>query len=251
MSEVAIVRPAIIAGMTAWMVLLSAHAGEPGKHLFILSGQSNMVGMDPDVSFAPAVAAKLGKGRVIIVKDAHGGQSIRSWCRTNHEFPPPTTGRVPKKRGELYDHLIDKVKQVIDGETIETATFVWMQGESDLNNTAYDAYLGELLEQLQRDLQRRDIHLVIGRISDCGLAPADKRVAGRHAIRKTQVAFAESWPRGAWVDTDDLNDREEGDKKIDDLHYTAEGYKLLGERFAAAALSLLAPDGARGQERPE
>jgi len=37
-----------------------AQGAEGGKHLFILSGQSNMVGMDPDVAFTPAVAEAFG-----------------------------------------------------------------------------------------------------------------------------------------------------------------------------------------------
>jgi hypothetical protein len=210
-----------------------------GKHLFILSGQSNMVGMKPEVSFTPAVTKKFGKENIIIVKKAHGGQSIRSWAKTNHESPPPTRGRVPKVRGNLYQPLITAVKASIKGETIKTITFLWMQGESDLNNTAYDAYLKELLTQLQTDLAFKDINLVIGRISDNGL-DVKKRLAGRKYIRKTQVEFAESHLRGTWVDTDDLNDRKQVDGSIiHDLHYTPEGYKILGQRFADKAIALI------------
>ena len=153
-----------------------------------------MVGLDPKASFTPVVAKAFGQDRVLIVKDAHSGQSIRSWCKSNHEFPPPTTGRVPKVRGLLYDSLMKKVQAAIEGETIQTITFVWMQGESDLNNTAYDAYLKELLEQLQEDLEFADINFVIGRISDNGL-DVQKRLEGRKYIRRTQVQFAKSHRR--------------------------------------------------------
>jgi Carbohydrate esterase, sialic acid-specific acetylesterase len=216
-------------------------AAEPehgGKHLFILSGQSNMVGMDPNVSFTPAVAAAFGKDQVIVVKDAHGGQSIRSWSKSNHEFPPPTTGRVPKVRGEHYGPLMDKVKAAIAGQALETVTFVWMQGESDLNNTAYDAYLKELLDQLEADLAFKKINVVIGRISDSGL-DVEKRRQGSLTIRRIQQEFAEAHPRGAWIDTDDLNDRKDGEKVVNDLHYTKEGYQILGTRFAGKAIGLI------------
>ena len=226
---------------TAWMLLVlsPATAMDGGKHLFILSGQSNMVGMDPAVSFTPAVTKAFGKDHIIVVKNAHSGQSIRSWAKSNHEFPPPTRGRVPKVRGNLYDPLITRVKAAIKGETLKTVTFVWMQGESDLNNTAYDAYLEELLQQLRTDLGIKDIHLVIGRISDCGL-DRPKRLEGRKSIRRTQVEFAASHPRGAWVDTDDLNDRKQEDGTVvHDLHYTPEGYGILGRRFAEKAIALI------------
>lgn len=217
---------------------------QKGKHLFILSGQSNMAGLNPDISFAPAVTKALGKDRVVVVKDAHSGQSIRSWCKSNHEVPPPTTGRVPKVRGEHYGPLMKKVKAEIEGQTLQTVTFVWMQGESDLNNTAYDAYLKELLDQLQEDLTFRDINLVIGRISDCGL-DREKRLEGRLNIRRIQQEFAEAHPRGAWVNTDDLNDRTQDGKTFQDLHYTPEGYRVLGQRFAKKAIVLVRRESAR------
>jgi len=208
------------------------------KNLFILSGQSNMAGMDESLTFTPAVTKVFGKDRVIVVKNANSGQSIRSWAKTNHEDPPPTRGRVPKVRGELYDPLIKKVKMAIEGERLKTVTLVWMQGESDLNNTAYNAYFKELLEQLQRDLSFKETNIVIGRISDAGL-DSPKRLAGRLNIRKVQKTFAEAHPRGAWVDTDDLNDREVEGKVINDLHYTKEGYRKLGMRFAEKAIRLI------------
>ena len=216
----------------------SVNAEDGGNHLFILSGQSNMVGMDPAVSFTPAVSKAFGADQVIVVKNANSGQSIRSWAKSNHEDPPPTRGRVPRVRGELYDPLIKKVRTAIEGKILKTVTLIWMQGESDLNNTAYDAYLNELLGQLEKDLAFEKINIVIGRISDAGL-DNPKRLEGRLNIRKVQKEFAEAHPRGAWVNTDDLNDRVKDGQEVDDLHYTKEGYRILGERFAGKAISLI------------
>jgi hypothetical protein len=194
--------------------------------------------MDPAVSFTQAVTKAFGGDRVIVVKNANSGQSIRSWAKSNHESPPPTRGRVPKVRGELYAPLMKKVKAAIEGEILKTVTFVWMQGESDLNNTAYDDYLKELLEQLQADLAFKEINIVIGRINDNGL-DSPQRLEGRLNIRKVQKEFAEAHPRGAWVNTDDLNDRKVDGKKLNDLHYNKEGYRILGQRFAEKSISLV------------
>lgn len=210
-----------------------------GKHLFILSGQSNMVGMDPEVSFIPLIAKTFGKEQIIVVKKAFGGQSIRSWVKLNHEFPPPQGGKVPKVRGNLYKLFIDAVKLAIKGEKLETVTFVWMQGESDLNNRAYDTYLRELLKQIREDVGFNDINVVIGRISDSGL-DQKKRLEGRKRMRRVQVEYAEAHPRGAWVDTDDLNDSKRKDGSIHHgLHYTKEGYVVLGRRFAQKSVDLI------------
>ncbi len=78
------------------------------------------------------------------------------------------------------------------------------------------------------------MNFVIGRLSDHLMGNP-----GWVTVRKAQVAVANADPRGEWVDTDDLNDRKQGDKVIHDLHYTAEGYKLLGQRFAEQAVRLI------------
>ena len=141
-------------------------------------------------------------------------------------------------RGELYDRLMEKEKAASAGQPLKTVTFIWMQGESDLNNTAYDAYLKEVLGEIEADLAFRKINLVIGRISDAGLG-GGKRREGILTIRRVQQEFAEAHPRGAWVDTDDLNDRQDGEKVVHDLHYTKEGYEILGTRFADKAIELI------------
>jgi hypothetical protein len=209
-----------------------------GKHLFILSGQSNMAGLKPELSFTPAVAESFGRDNVLIAKAAYSGASIRSWAKSNHEDPPPTAGRVPKVRGDFYPKLVNQIQAAVQGQELQTVTLVWMQGESDLNNTNYTAYLDELYVQLQADVGFEDINFVIGRISDAGL-DNPKRLAGRLNIRKVQQAYAEQHPRGAWVDTDDLNDRIKDGKLIHDLHYTPEGYVELGKRFAEASIELI------------
>jgi lysophospholipase L1-like esterase len=52
---------------------------------------------------------------------------------------------------------------------------------------------------------------------------------------------AGSSPRFSWINTDDLNDglNRKGKQIKNDLHYSAEGYKTLGKRFAQSALKLI------------
>lgn len=73
---------------------ISAHEGG-GKHLFILSGQSNMAGMKPEVSFTPAVTKSFGKDNIIVAKSAYSGASIRSWAKSNSSMSPLPSLRQP------------------------------------------------------------------------------------------------------------------------------------------------------------
>ena len=47
--------------------LSSVNAADKGKHLFILSGQSNMKYMDPNIAFIPAVEKAFGKENVVVM----------------------------------------------------------------------------------------------------------------------------------------------------------------------------------------
>jgi hypothetical protein len=216
---------------------LSAGAEHHAKHLFILSGQSNMQGHRPDEAFTPAVEKALGKDKVIIVQDALGGQPIHRWWK---QWKDPE-GNQATQTGDLYDRLMSKVKPTIKGQTLASVSFVWMQGERDAKMGWGDLYEEALLglhAQVAKDLGRnpKDMTFVIGRLSDFDMS--NQRYPHWTKVRKVQIKVANLNPKFFCVDTDDLNDgkNRRGKEIKNDLHYSAEGYKTLGKRFAEACL---------------
>lgn len=217
------------------MILSSCATKQEGKHLFILSGQSNMAGLKPEESFSPAVKDALGEEKIIVVKDAKGGQPIRRWYR---DWKPPQ-GEELTARPDLYDTLMTKVLQAIQNEKIATVTFIWMQGERDAREQLGEVYedsLKGLYNQLSQDLGWKDIRFIIGRLSDFDML--NKKYPHWTMIRDIQVNVAESDPRFDWINTDDLNDglNRNGKEIKDDLHMSAQGYVIMGERFADKAI---------------
>ncbi len=181
--------------------------------------------------FIPAVQALYGADKVIVIKNAKGGQPISMW----YKAWTASEGEKPEKTGQLYDSLIKDVKEKTVGVQIKSVTFIWMQGEADVKAGNVDVYAKSfrgLLGQLEKDLNRKDINVIIGRLSDFGLK---KRSNPKwEEMRKTQMALANENPRVCWVDTDDLN----GEKHS--LHYVRpEGYRKLGERYVEAARKLI------------
>ena len=220
------------------IILLSCVTKQQGKHLFILSGQSNMARLNPEESFAPAIEAKFGKDNVIIVKDAKGGKPIRRWYK---DWKSPE-GVELKAQPDLYDSLMTKVNLAIEDELISTVTFIWMQGERDAKEKlgeVYEKSLIGLYKQLGSDLKRSDINFVIGRLSDFDMS--NEKYPHWTIIRNIQTKVAESNARFDWVNTDDLNDGiiREGKVITNDLHMSAEGYVAMGERFAGTSIRLI------------
>ncbi len=229
---------AFIAAILVAIPILNSQEATAGRHLFILSGQSNMQGHHPDEAFTPAVEKALGKENVIVIQDALGGQPIQRWWK---DWTAPD-GSKPAKTGDLYDRLMSKVNPLIKGKKIASVTFIWMQGERDAKmewGDVYEASLRGLYSQLSKDLGRDDVNFVNGRLSDFDLA--NKKYPEWTKIREIQVKVADSNPHFSWVDTDDLNDgkNRKGKEIKNDLHYSAEGYKTLGKRFAESALKLI------------
>ncbi len=198
-------------------------AAETAKvRLFVLSGQSNMAGLNPDDTFTPAVKAAYPKDEVIVVRYAVSGTAISQWWKD------------PKnpKSGGLYDVLMSQVKKAVGEKTPDTVVFIWLQGERDAKaglSGAYTEALQGVIKRVRDDLKHPDTAVLIARISD-------HLNGSQHwdAVRAIHEKVAKEDHRGLMVDTDDLNGTN------NDLHCTKEGFLELGRRFAAKSVESLA-----------
>lgn len=224
--------------------LISSAADKP-VHLFILSGQSNMAGMNPKAGFEQEAAKLFPDGDVSHIKVASGGKPIRLWVAEwndiaeKHGIDAEKARAKDKQKGTVfYQPILDQAGALLEkNPNPASVTFCWMQGERDAKeklDAAYGDALKQLVANLRRDLKRPDMNVVIARLSDFG-KPDNKEWEN---VRNAQVELAKADPHGAWVDCDDLNDKEKNGVKQNDLHYTKEGYELLGRRFARQARAL-------------
>ena len=214
-----------------------ASAKKSERHLFILSGQSNMTG-GLKAGFSKAVEGNFGKDNVTVAHHSKSGRGIRFWDK-DYEFPEnyrfPGKG-VPSERtklqhGQEYGPLIEKAREAFDGKPFDTITFVWMQGESDGKRglgPSYEKSFLRLLGRIKKDLERKDIAFVVGRINDSRMSDPNWT-----DMRKVLVRLAEDSEHGEWVDTDDLGESDHG------VHFPKESYPVLGDRFACKAIELI------------
>jgi hypothetical protein len=206
------------------------------QHLFILSGQSNMTaGLTK--GFTDTVENAFGKENVTVAMSMKSGRGLRYWCsdyRYSDHHQPSEQEKIDD--GSLYKPLIDAVKTAAGEKSFDTATFIWMQGESDAGKGRADVYaenFQKLLDRLKTDLKRETMPFVIGRISD-----HDMTNPNWTNMREAQVKLAESHPESAWIDTDDLNGGEAG-VPGGELHYPKTESVTLGVRFATKAIEMI------------
>ncbi len=237
--------------------IVEAQTDKP-VHLFILSGQSNMAGMDPETGFMTEAKKLFKDEKVVYIKVAKGGQPICRWLEEwqdiakKNELDERLIKRIHKGgKVEFYQPILDQYKEMVKKHPkFKSVTFCWMQGERDASGGAEAVYkdaLKLLITHLRRDLKRPDMNFVIGRISDAAL-----QRPSWVAVRKAQHEIANEDPRGAWVDVDDLNNREKDGKIINAVHYTRpEGYVVLGERFARQGYALIKEKNPAKNGRPQ
>ncbi len=228
------------AALTSLSISAVAADAESDKHLFILSGQSNM--REPMIgTFTDTVKKALGENEVVVASYGQPSQPIRRWYK---KWTPPEGMTVKPSDTEIYDKLMAGVQKAVKGQKLKSVTYVWMQGEADAEagfGSRYEESFFGVLDQIKADLNLKDINFVIGRINDNWL-PNRKYVDG-DLVRAVQVKMGESSPRGAWVDTDDLNTGVNpwGTYEIDGGHFPNPGYRVLGQRFARKACQLADP----------
>ena len=228
---------ALIAALS-FCIIGCASTPKTGKHLFILSGQSNMTGTVKD-AFAERVDERFGEKNAVVVMRMKSGRGIRFWVA---DYRQPNqrglTGKKMNSNGMEYKPLIEAVMAAAKDESFDTVGFIWMQGESDANNRLSEAYeksFEKLIEQIEKDLDRDDLYFVIGRINDYARSRPDN--AHWHSVRQTQVKLGNT-KGNAWIDTDDLNGGGAG-QPDGDIHFPKEGAVTLGQRFADKAIQLI------------
>ncbi|MCF7847648.1 MAG: hypothetical protein K9M45_02265 [Kiritimatiellales bacterium] len=245
--------------LTALFILATtAFAEGNGEILFILSGQSNMQGMDQRQTFEPRIFQEYGKENVLIVKEAIGGRPIRMWVHDWAPAPgwkvdpniPNTKPPTKEENGIMYDSMMQKIKKATAGERPKAIAFCWIQGERDArerHSAVYERSLRKLFSQLKEDFPDTPVVFVIGKLSDFGKGNKEPLYPEWEEVCRAQENVARDTPRCTLFSTDDLNTGDspphwktkQVSQRVDDLHMSAEGYRIMGTRFAEESIKLL------------
>lgn len=173
----------------------------PGRkiRLFILSGQSNMVGQGlsaelpdemlrpndrllmfedgkwqplrplkptfgPEIAFARTIAKAWPDETIGIVKQAWGGTGVLAWHPNWSKEKADLTG--DGRKGNLWEELTGKVRQARQAAACEVMGFIWQQGAKDMQKVEagrqYLANLKALVEGLRHQTGVAGLPLVLG-----------------------------------------------------------------------------------------
>ncbi len=232
---------------------LASAAPEPPTLIFLLGGQSNMVGMGevpllpkaykpmpasvsvweegewkpmtaqgdrfgPEFSFAHDLAAALPKERIGIIKHAKDGSPIAEWS--------------PDDPQSLYAGLMSRHRAAREAAPgARTVAMLWMQGERDARfadaAAIYGRKLQEFVAAVRRDVGEENLAFLCGHVN-----PSSRTHTFVNAVRAAQADLPKRVRRFVLVSTNGLH------KRDDNLHYDAKAQVELGKRYAKAYLNL-------------
>jgi hypothetical protein len=212
---------------------------------FRTDGQANQLSdrFGPELSFGRTLADLKPDSRIAIVKYSLGGSGLAPGVGYGSWDPDYADGEGLNQ----YDHALATLRNALsnpdidgDGRTdrLVPSGIIWMQGEADAEHSqgsadAYEANLERMMKLLRTALGVDDLPVVIGKITDSGMADDGSVMDYIETVHRAQAAFADGDECATLVTvTDGL------DYLSDAWHYDTEGNLRLGTAFARAAKEL-------------
>jgi hypothetical protein len=220
--------------------------------LYLLIGQSNMVGRDTTPIAQqitnPRVLAFDANGKWVVAKEPmHAGgtgigpgipfalELLRGDDRTIVGLIPCAVGGTPLSRwikgGDLYEKAVQRARAAAVVGQIKGV--LWHQGESDTSKKedaeTYQARLSQMFQDLRVDLHLPDVPIVVGQLGSFLTVVKYPYV---ETVRGALQAVSADVPHVGFADSADLKD------KGDALHFSAEAQDIFATRYAAAMKTL-------------
>jgi hypothetical protein len=242
---------ATLAGLLLFPVLGFSEEGNAPLDVYILAGQSNMVGMRSEIEKVPAEWMQEDPGFLFFDKgqwipaipgttEPKGFGPEISFGQTLRKKGHPPLGIIKASRGAttLAEHwnagpekgilvkfLEDQIRSAQASRPLKFRGIIWMQGESDAETPAraqaYGENLAAFISTIREIVGDDTLPFYCGRVNP----PADKFPEVETVRRSQETCPAENF---ILIDCDDLQ------KVPDNLHYNTEGIIEAGKRFAEA-----------------
>jgi len=241
-------------------VAVTPPAAKQSFHIYLLMGQSNMVGRDTRGLESQVENSRIlslnADGQWVVARDplhfsdgrippgiGPGTSFAREMLKTDPKITiglvPCAVGGTPLRRwtkgkgGDLYEKAVERARLASQTGVIEGV--LWHQGETDTtkqqNADSYEARLTQMFQDLRQDLGLPNLPIVVGQLGEF-LALSPQKYPYAETVRAAIKHMPAVVPGVGYADSAGLGDK--GDK----LHFSAEAQREMGVRYAKAMRDL-------------
>jgi len=232
-------------GLGIWAKLQPGHGTG-----FKSDGKTNQLSdrFGPELTFGRMIRDLAPDTRIAIIKYSLGGSGLAPGIGYGSWYPD----YVQNGGVNQYDHALRTIREALshsdidgDGEADQLIPtgIVWMQGETEANDSeqiakGYQANLKRMMDLFRAALRVDDLPVVIGKITDSGMAEDGSVMDHIEIVQAAQAAFVDVDTCAAFVSQfDELTYAD------DPWHYDTDSFIRMGTLFAKAALELEATCG--------
>jgi hypothetical protein len=193
-------------------------------------GKGDKLSHGPEVGFVRGLYEKGWRNLAVIKVWANFPRDARTW-------PWAEGGDLYKPWCAFVDERLRELKE--RGYECRVVGFVWHQGIDDAIHptlsATYESNLGALIGALRKRYADEKTPFVLARSVN---SPIARRATGggerdpMAVVRRAQLAVAQSVPRCAWIDVDDL-------PNVVEHHFSAASQLIIGRRFAEKYVALV------------
>jgi hypothetical protein len=224
---------------------------EPGHGTgFKSDGKSNELSdrFGPELTFGTTIRELSATSKIAIIKYSLGGSGLAPGIGYGSWYPD----YVENGGVNQYDHALRTIREALSHQDIDgdgepdqliPTGIVWMQGETEAYDSeqiarGYQANLKRMMDLLRAALRVDDLPVVIGKITDSGMAEDGSVMDHIEIVQAAQAAYVEADECAAFVTATDEIGYDD-----DPWHYNTDGFVRMGEAFAEAMLELEATCG--------
>ena len=168
-------------------------------------------------SFSKRVRHQTGR-YILLVSNARGGSAIAEWQK--------------ESTYNFYSESVRRTKQALAHPGVKLKAILWHQGESDCTRPEFEDYwyshLSKMVEDFRADFGNPELPIVIGQ-TYAGASYADKMNPVMEKV-SDYISFS------SWVSSEGCADL--GDA----IHFSRDGYDLIGARYADEIIKLCYPE---------
>lgn len=211
---------------------------------FSSNGRDNLLSdrFGPELTFGFRLRAIDPDAKLAIIKYSFGGTALDRRVSAYGTWDPDFDGN------NQYDFALATLRNAlsvrdIDGDGVDDrlvpSGVIWMQGEADafdnpLAAADYEANLKRTIDLLRAALRFDDLPVVIGKITDSGMAEDGTVMDFAKVVQAAQHRFVEQDSCAALVTETETY----GYPESDAWHYDSESYVRMGIAFADAVVAL-------------
>jgi hypothetical protein len=203
---------------------------QPHPRVVMLSAKNEWVPMIDPVHF-DKVGAGVGPG------SQFGRDMAEAFPKVTIALVPCAVGATPLSRwvkgADLYDAAIARAKVAMKDGTLRGV--IWHQGEGDTSvelSATYAARIDQMIADLRSDLNAPELPFVVGELAQTFKG---KEEGGKAPVIKALSELPQRVPHTGFASSEGLTPKNEKDQ----THFSAEGARELGRRYAKAMIALV------------